>query len=291
VVGTSAWLEQRKESWRRKWNFFDPEKWPRGLLILKRGRVWVYNMNDVPPLPPPVPYISKHPLNGHAWMGDTAKAALRHIQAEIHISTSMVPLALSLFFSVFFRKPAPPTLLMSARSFLLALGRLSERDDELLRDTLTSEPWSLYYLVTDDTHTAVEEHQIQVAAIDPKTGDPRFYLLSVLMGLQKSSESNGIENLKLLDEAGIGSSRLSGSSGDRPSLGEYREMGLNSAGHFSHFPAKATHSLSTTNISPGASGASTRALGTDRTACSFCTRLILFGQSRRSRTAAWRRGS
>ena len=54
---------------------------------------------------------------------------LRHIQAECHLSTSQVPLAMGLFYSFFFRSPIPTELMISEHAFSLGLQRLHARDE------------------------------------------------------------------------------------------------------------------------------------------------------------------
>jgi hypothetical protein len=196
-------------------------------------------MRDVPALPTPVPYITPHPANGHAHMGDVDLAMLRHIQAECHQSTSMVTLALGLYYTFFFREPIPAALLISRAAFSLGSSRLSMRDEKTLAEKINSKPWGLFYLITDDTHDDVEKHQIQISAIDVQTVAPRFHLLSNKMGLQKSAESNGSENLKQLGYASISTDTLGGGAGDRPSLPEYTEMGKKLGRRLLAFPGQA----------------------------------------------------
>ena len=98
------------------------------------------------------------------------------------------------------------------------------RDEKTLAEKINGKPWGLFYLITDDTHDDVEKHQIQISAIDVQKVAPRFHLLSNKMGLQKSAESNGSENLKQLGYASTSTDTLGGGAGDRPSLPEYTEM-------------------------------------------------------------------
>jgi hypothetical protein len=150
-------------------------------------------------------YVNKHPKNDHAWIADSDMAALRYIQAETHLSTSMLPLVMGLFYSFYFRQPAPPSHLVGCEcpdigSSLAA--SLCPRCDLFVRHIQRQARTFLY---GDGRHyTDVELHQIQLATIHPETGKPEFFLGSVLMGfLQKSAESNASENLNCLDVQSI----------------------------------------------------------------------------------------
>ena len=230
VTFSPEWLKVRQAKWRPKWrdNFSSGSsaKWPDLQCVLQRTDDRVTNMCDVPSAPFAVPWISKHPSNCQAWMPDAELAMLRHIQAECHLSASQVPLTMSLFYSFFFRSPIPTQLLISEHTFSLGGQRLHERDEMYLAETFQAacRNGNLYYMLTDDTHSAVEEHQIQVAVMDSRIGQPAFFLLECKMGLQKAAASNAALNIECLDGKDIPIFGLGGGSGDRPSLVEYAEM-------------------------------------------------------------------
>jgi len=230
VPYSAEWLNDRQAKWRKKWrgdfSSGSSEKWPVLQLAEQIAAERVTDIRDVPSVPFAVSWISQNPSNSRAWMPDIELAMLRHIQTECYLSTSQVPLTMGLFFSFFFRSPIPPELLISAHAFLLGLQLLHASDELYLAESFQAScaAGNLYYIVTDDTHSAVEEHQVQVACKDIRTGQPAFFLFECKMGLQKTAASNAALNLESLESKDIPISGLGGGSGDRPSLVEYAEM-------------------------------------------------------------------
>ena len=108
--------------------------------------------------------------------------------------------------------------MISEHAFSLCLQRLYARDELYLAESFQAScaAGNLYFMVTDDTHTAVEEHQVQVACMDIRTGQPAFFLFECKMGLQKTAASNAALNLESLDSKGIPISELGGGSIGRP---------------------------------------------------------------------------